>query len=46
MSEHRIHGRAFVRGTIQDDTLITLRGGQIAEIVQVSPRPATAERID
>ncbi|MGZ7078451.1 MAG: N-acetylglucosamine-6-phosphate deacetylase [Thermoanaerobaculia bacterium] len=46
MSEHRIHGRAFVRGTIQDDTLVTLRAGVIAEVVQVSPRPSTAERAD
>ncbi|MGZ7040983.1 MAG: amidohydrolase family protein, partial [Thermoanaerobaculia bacterium] len=46
MSEHRIHGRAFVRGAIQDDTLITLRAGVINEVVQVSPRPSTAERTD
>ncbi len=46
MSEHRIHGRAFLRGAIQDDTLITLRDGLITEVVQVSPRPANAAGTD
>jgi N-acetylglucosamine-6-phosphate deacetylase len=46
MSEHRLHGRAFIRGAIQSDTLITLRDGLIADSAQVAQRPANAERID
>ena len=46
MSEYRLHGRAFVRGAIQNDTLVTLRDGVIADARQIAQRPADAERVD
>ena len=46
MSEYHLHGRAFFRGAIQNDTLITLRDGIIADVRQTAQRPASAERVD
>lgn len=45
MNEFRLYGRAFVHGAIRDDTLITIRDGVIAEVVQTMRPPADAERI-
>jgi N-acetylglucosamine-6-phosphate deacetylase len=43
---HRhLHGRAFVRGKIRDDVLLTLDGGTLAEVAQTAAAPAGAERI-
>lgn len=36
MSERRLHGRAFVDGTIKDDILVTFRGSAIADVGQVA----------
>lgn len=44
MSRH-LYGRAFVRGAILDDMLITLSDGTIAEVVQTTEVPADAERV-
>lgn len=46
MSEFRIFGRAFVHGAIREDTLITIRDGVIAQVVQTMRPPADAERLD
>ena len=46
MSEYHLHGRAFVRGAIQNDTLITLRDGVIADVRQMAQRPPSAERVE
>jgi len=43
MSSRRIFGRAFVRGSIQDDTLITIVDGAIADVEQTTSIPADAE---
>jgi N-acetylglucosamine-6-phosphate deacetylase len=43
MSSRRIFGRAFVRGNIQDDTLITIADGALAVVEQTSSIPADAE---
>ena len=40
----QLHGRAYVRGAIQDDTLVTISGGAIADAVQTTDVPAGAER--
>lgn len=40
----QLHGRAFVRGAIQGDTLITMDGGAIVDVVQTTDVPAAAER--
>jgi N-acetylglucosamine-6-phosphate deacetylase len=44
MAIRHLHGRAFVRGTIQDDVLVTLSDGTIAGVVQTADVPAAAER--
>jgi len=46
MNEYRLHGRAFIRGAIQNDTLITLRDGIVADARQMAQRPSNAERVD
>jgi len=46
MSEYRLHGRAFIRGAIQNDTLITLRDGVVADARQIAQRPSNADRVD
>jgi N-acetylglucosamine-6-phosphate deacetylase len=43
MSSRRIFGRAFVRGSIQEDTLITIADGTLADVEQTSSIPADAE---
>jgi N-acetylglucosamine-6-phosphate deacetylase len=43
MSSRRIFGRAFVRGSIQDDTLITIADGTLVEVEQTSSIPSDAE---
>src|SRR5881392_1053043 len=40
----QLHGRAYVRGAIQDDTLVTISGGAIADVLQTTDVPAAAER--
>jgi len=40
----RLYGRAFVRGSIQDDTLITIGDGAIAGVEQTHDVPRDAER--
>lgn len=42
--ETRIHGRAFVDGAIKDDILVTIRGGAIADVMQIAVPPAPADR--
>src|SRR5688572_14602812 len=44
MANRYLHGRAFVRGTILDDVLVILSGGTIADVVQTTDVPASAER--
>jgi len=44
VSTRYLHGRAFVRGAIQDDTLVTLRDGMIADVQQTLDVPAEATR--
>jgi N-acetylglucosamine-6-phosphate deacetylase len=39
-----IYGRAYVRGSIEDDTLITIDGGAIAAVTQTRDVPRDAER--
>jgi len=39
-----LHGRAFVRGAILDDVLVTVGDGVIADLVQTADVPAAAER--
>jgi N-acetylglucosamine-6-phosphate deacetylase len=45
MAIRHLHGRAFVRGKILDDVLVTLSGGTIAEVEQAADVPAAAERV-
>jgi len=45
MAETYLHGRAFVRGAILDDVLVTLSDGTIADLVQTAEVPAAAERV-
>ena len=40
----QIYGRAYVRGSIEDDTLITIDGGAIAAVTQTRDVPRDAER--
>ena len=40
----QIYGRAYVRGSIEDDTLITIDGGAIAAVTQTRDVPRHAER--
>jgi len=40
----KLHGRAFLRGAIEPDTLVTIRGGRL-EIEQVAHPPVEAERV-
>ena len=44
MAIRHLHGRAFVRGAIQDDVLVTLSDSTIASVVQTADIPAAAER--
>ncbi len=44
MSARHLHGRAFIRGAIQDDTLVTLSDGAITDVVQTTDVPADATR--
>jgi N-acetylglucosamine-6-phosphate deacetylase len=44
MPTRHLHGRAFVNGAIQDDMLVTLSDGTIADLVQTTGVPAAAER--
>ena len=41
----KLHGRAFVRNAIQDDTLIVLRDGVIASLDQIAKPPHDAVRV-
>lgn len=43
--ERQIFGRAFVDGAVKDDILITLRGGTIADVMQIAAPPASADRV-
>jgi len=43
MTKH-LHGRAYVRGSIQDDTLVTISGSGIVDAMQTTDVPAGAER--
>jgi len=45
MPTKQLHGRAFVRGAIRDDVLVTLRDGAIAGVVPTADVPAGAERV-
>jgi N-acetylglucosamine-6-phosphate deacetylase len=40
----RLYGRAFLRGAIEPDTLVTIRGGKL-EIERAARPPAQAERV-
>lgn len=42
----KLHGRAFVNGAIDDDTLLTIDGGVIRDIARVAHPPAEAETYD
>ena len=44
MSLVRLYGRAFLRGAIEPDTLVTIRGGTL-EVEQVAHPPAQAQRV-
>ena len=44
-SEQRIFGRAFVDGSVRDDILITIRGGAIADVMQIAAPPGNAVRV-
>ncbi len=44
MTIQRLFGRAFIGGAIQDDTLITIRDGAIADVAQSATAPADALR--
>ena len=44
-NERRIHGRAFVDGGVKDDILVTIRGGEIVDVMQIAVPPAEADRI-
>lgn len=44
MKIRQLFGRAFVRGAIQDDTLITIGDDAVIDITQTNDLPATAER--
>jgi N-acetylglucosamine-6-phosphate deacetylase len=41
----KLHGRVFLRGAIEADTLLTIEDGTIAEITRVAHRPADAEAV-
>ncbi len=43
--EKRIHGRAFVDSAIHEDILVTIRGSEIVDVMQVAVPPASAERV-
>lgn len=45
MAIRHLHGRAFVRGAILDDVLVTLSDGTIAGVAQTADVPAGAERV-
>ncbi len=40
----QLHGRAFVRGAIEDDTLVTIDGSEIVAVEQTRDIPRAAER--
>ena len=42
----QLYGRAFVNGSIDDDTLMTIERGLIARITRVAHPPANAETYD
>src|SRR5205823_4445483 len=44
MKIRQLFGRAFVRGAVQDDTLITVGDDAVIDITQTTDVPATAER--
>ena len=44
MNVRQLFGRAFVRGAIQDDTLITIGDDAVIDVTQTNDVPATAER--
>jgi N-acetylglucosamine-6-phosphate deacetylase len=44
MNVRQLFGRAFVRGAIQDDTLITIADEAIIDVAQTTDIPADAER--
>jgi N-acetylglucosamine-6-phosphate deacetylase len=44
MKVRQLFGRAFVRGAIQDDTLVTIGDDAIIDVTQTNEVPATAER--
>lgn len=44
MPIQQLHGRAFVRGAILDDVLVTISDGVIADLAQTTDVPAAAER--
>src|ERR1051326_4586056 len=44
MPMKRLYGRAFVRGSIQDDALITIDDGAIVSVEQTREIPRDAER--
>ena len=41
----RLHGRAFIDGAIQDDTLVTIADRIIVDVEQTASAPAGAERV-
>jgi N-acetylglucosamine-6-phosphate deacetylase len=45
MAIRHLYGRAFVRGAILDDVLVTLSDGTIADLAQTADVPAAAERV-
>jgi N-acetylglucosamine-6-phosphate deacetylase len=45
MNDRRIHGRAFVDGTIKDDILLTVHGAEIVDVMQIAAPPASADRV-
>jgi N-acetylglucosamine-6-phosphate deacetylase len=46
MKIRQLYGRAFIRGAVQDDTLITIGDDAILDVAQTTDVPATAERTD
>ncbi|HEX3582368.1 MAG TPA: amidohydrolase family protein, partial [Thermoanaerobaculia bacterium] len=46
MNIRQLFGRAFVRGAIQDETLITIGDEAILDVLQTTDVPRTAERTD
>ena len=42
----QLWGRAFVRGELRDDTLITIDDGQIVDVREPVRRPSNSEPVD